>query len=101
MSEELVQLTRDLWMWCLERKFHMHGQNLPGNLNIVADKESRFILDRSDWKLDMNIFTRIDETFDSLEVNLCIQTNTTNAITISAGGQIPLQRQQMHSSRIG
>ena len=101
MSEELLQLPRDLWMWCLKRNLHIHGQHLPGNLNIVADKESRFILDRSDWKLDMNIFTRIDETFSSLEVNLCIQTNTTNAITISAGGQIPLQRQQMHSFRIG
>ena len=66
MFEELVQLTRDLWMWCLERNIHIHVHHLLGNLNIVADRESRSIQDRSDWKLDMNIFKRIDKTFSRL-----------------------------------
>ena len=48
VSEELVQLTRDLLMWCLERNIHIHAQHLPGNVNIVADRELRSIRDRSD-----------------------------------------------------
>ena len=70
VSEELVHLTRDLWMWCLKRNIHIHAQHLPGRLNTVADRESKSIRDRSDWKLDVNIFRRIDEIFGPLEVDL-------------------------------
>jgi hypothetical protein len=47
-------------MWCLERNIHIHGQHLPGVLNTEADRESRSMMDRSDWKLDRYIFRRID-----------------------------------------
>ena len=29
VSKELVSLTRDLWMWCLERNIHIQAQYLP------------------------------------------------------------------------
>ena len=52
VSEQLVHLTRNLWMWCLERNIHIHAQHLPGSLNTVADMESRSVQDWSDWMLD-------------------------------------------------
>ena len=70
VSEQLVHLTRDLWMWCLERNIHIQAQYLPGSLNTVADRESRSMRDRSDWMLDGSIFKRINLLFSPLEVDL-------------------------------
>ena len=33
-------LTKDLWMWCLERNIHITAQHLPGIQNTIADAES-------------------------------------------------------------
>ena len=52
ISKERVALTRDQWMWCLERNIHIQAQCLPGILNQVSDMESMSMTDRSDWKLD-------------------------------------------------
>ena len=30
VSKELISLTRDLWMWCLQRNIHIQAQYLPG-----------------------------------------------------------------------
>ena len=38
-SKELVTLTRDLCMWCLERNIHITAVHLPGVLNTIADTE--------------------------------------------------------------
>ena len=73
ISKELVSLTRDQWMWCLERNIHIQAQHLPGVLNQVADMESRSMTDRSDWKLDCLIFLEINRCYRSGPV--CIQTN--------------------------
>ena len=70
VSRELVSLTRDLWMWCLERNIHIQAQHLPGVLNRTADWESRSMRDRSDWKLDQQIFLGIEEHYGPLEVDL-------------------------------
>ena len=50
VSKTLVTLTRDLWMWCLERNIHIQAQHLPGVLNYRVDTESRTLKDRSDWR---------------------------------------------------
>ena len=70
VSKELVSLTRDLWMWCLERNIHIQAQYLPGILNHSADMESRSMKDRSDWKLDRQTFVKINEHYGPLEVDL-------------------------------
>ena len=70
VSKELVALTRDLWMWCLERNIHIQAQHLPGVLNQVADMESRSMRDRSDWKLDHRIFLKVNRRYGPLEVDL-------------------------------
>ena len=72
VSKELVSLTRDLWMWCLERNIHIQAQHLPGVdlLNHRADAESRSMKDRSDWKLNQQTFRKINELYGPLEVDL-------------------------------
>ena len=70
VSKDLVSLTRDLWMWCLERNIHIEAQHLPGVLNCVADSESRHMKDQSDWKLDQETFMKINQRFGPLEVDM-------------------------------
>ena len=63
ISKDLIVLTRDLWMWCLERNIHIQAQYLPGVMNQVADMESRSMKDRSDWKLDRSVFLKINKRY--------------------------------------
>ena len=99
VSKELVSLTQDLWMWCLERNIHIQAQYLPEILNHSADMESRSMKDRSDWKLDRQTFVKINERYGPLEVDLFASRLT--AVATSVGSQIRLQRQQMHSFKTG
>ena len=70
VSKQLVTLSRELWMWCLERNIHIQAQYLPGAMNLTADRESRCMRDRSDWKLDHQTFGRINERYGPLEVDM-------------------------------
>ena len=70
ISKDLIVLTRDLWMWCLERNIHIQAQYLPGVMNQVADMESRSMKDRSDWKLDRSVFLKINKRYGPVEVDL-------------------------------
>ena len=40
VSKELLVLTRNLWMWCLERNIQITAQHLLGKENQIADEES-------------------------------------------------------------
>ena len=46
VSQELNQLTKDLWLWCLDRNITLHATHLQ---NVTADEESRVMKDRTDW----------------------------------------------------
>ena len=70
VSRDLVGLTKNLWMWCLERNIHITAQHLPGSQNTIADAESRSQTDRTDWKLSPQLFHKIQQTFGPLEVDL-------------------------------
>jgi len=72
VSRELVNLMKDLWMWCLERNIHITAQHLPGTQNTTTDAESQLQTDRTDWKLSPLIFHRIQETFGPLEMDLFV-----------------------------
>ena len=93
ISQDLVELTKNLWIWCLERNIHITAQHLPGLLNTIADAESRTLRDRTDWKLNPVIFHMIDQLWGPLEVDLFASRLSTQCQR--------LQKQQIHSSRHG
>ena len=70
VSKTLVTLTKELWMWCLERNIHIQAQHLPGVLNCRADMESRSLKDHSDWSLDRETFIKINELYGPIEMDL-------------------------------
>ena len=51
-----LSLSRDLWQWCLQRQIRVSATHIPGILNVTADRESRFHLDSSDWKICPAVF---------------------------------------------
>ena len=57
-------------MWCLERNIHITAQCLPGIQNTIAHAESRTIVGWFDWKLNLNLYRRIDHLFGPIEVDL-------------------------------
>ena len=69
-SKELVILTREQWVWCLERSIHITAVHLPGVLNTIANTESREMLDRTDWKLNPMIFQKFNNCSGPLEMDL-------------------------------
>ena len=69
-SKELVALTKDLWMWCLERNIQITAVHLPGVLNTIADTDSRQMLDRTDWKLNPMIFQSINNLYGPIDMDL-------------------------------
>ena len=70
VSKELVDLAKNLWMWCLERNINITAQHLPGIQNHIADAESRTMVDRSDWKLNPILFRKIVQYYGPIEVDL-------------------------------
>ena len=70
VSAQATKLARQLWMWCLQRDILLTAQHLPGKENVIADKESRTMKDRSDWTLNPVIFHRIQKHFPYLENDL-------------------------------
>ena len=60
-SHRLCQLALDLWMWCVDRNITLHVEHLPGNLNVITDFESRYMSDSSDWQLDTEIFSHLQQ----------------------------------------
>ena len=48
----------------------LQAEHLPGNLNIVADMESRTAKDRCDWMINPIVFQQIQHSLGPLEIDL-------------------------------
>ena len=70
VSPELNRLTKELWLWCLDRNITLEATHLPGVKNCTADKESRVMLDRSNWMLCPRIFSKVNHKTGPLQVDL-------------------------------
>ena len=69
-SHRLCQLALDLWMWCVDRNITLHAEHLPGKLNVIVDFESRHMSDSSDWQLDTEIFSHLQQIHGPFSVDL-------------------------------
>ena len=70
VSPKLNHLTKELWLWCLDRNIILQASHLAGVLNVTADEESRVMKDRSDWMLCPQIFRDINRHTGPLQVDL-------------------------------
>ena len=63
-------LTRDMWLWCIDKGIWLSAVHLPGSQNIQADRASRIFHDQTEWKLDEDNFHRITSQLIKPEVDL-------------------------------
>ena len=61
----------------MNRDITLVAEHLPGVLNTIADQESQVMRDRSDWMLNPRIFSKIQQKWGPLEVDMFASRLTT------------------------
>ena len=69
-SQKLCKLAITVWTWCTSQNITLTAEHLPGDLNVMADQESRLVRDRCDWMLNPHVFQKIQENMGLLEIDL-------------------------------
>lgn len=64
------KMSRDIWQWCISRNIWVSAAHVPGRLNTIADERSRKFNDRTEWKLNRQVFDRIVSHFGVPEIDL-------------------------------
>ena len=60
----------DLWEWCNRNGVWITCSHIPGRLNVEADRASRVINDRNEWKLNKDTFKDICEVLGMPDIDL-------------------------------
>ena len=55
-SKLLCELALALQEWCIQRNLFLVSEHLPGQQNVLADRESRNLRDRCDWMTNPQMF---------------------------------------------
>ena len=56
-KRRLHEVTREIWIWALERNIWLSAAHIPGKENVEADLESRsFPCSKSEWCLKDEVF---------------------------------------------
>ncbi|XP_046573530.1 uncharacterized protein LOC124281640 [Haliotis rubra] len=69
-SVSLLQVTKQIWGFCLQNRMFSTAVYLPGVENIHADWESRHFNDSSDWMLNPNIFAQCNQILGPFSMDL-------------------------------
>ena len=69
-SSQLLNISKEIWKYLLDKQITITAEYLPSKLNIRADWESRNCRDMSDWKLDWRIFQKITRVRGFPEIDL-------------------------------
>ena len=56
-SLRLTNIAKAIAKWCEERNIAIIAVHVAGKLNLIADEQSRYKSDCSDWKLDQVLFS--------------------------------------------
>ena len=62
--------TRDIWLWCIERRIWLSAAHIPGVLNVEADRESRIFSDQTEWRLDTLVFEAVTDRLGLPNIDL-------------------------------
>ena len=63
-------ITRDIWLWCLERHNFVSAVHIPGSTYIEAEFESRVDRHEIEWRLDERVFQSIVRKLGGCDVDL-------------------------------
>ncbi|KAG1133897.1 hypothetical protein G6F38_013197 [Rhizopus arrhizus] len=69
-SLSLMTLAIDLWKYCLKHQIHLTAQHIPGVENNIADRESRKIFYKNQWRIHPTAFQTLQQQFGFHDVDL-------------------------------
>ena len=69
-SLECHEISKNIWLWAIDRSNYISAEHLPGSQNTIADKASRVFDKNTEWELDNKVFTKIEKTFGPLTIDL-------------------------------
>ena len=69
-STVLCDLVLEIWKWCLQSQITLQAEHLLGQLNVVADLESRSLKDWWDWLFNPAVFQQIHHSLGLLHIDL-------------------------------
>lgn len=70
-KQDLNDLTRHVWLWCIKRNITLSVYHIPGKMNSHADSLSRQKLNSDmEWHLNRTIFNKIMENYGNCTVDL-------------------------------
>ena len=64
------KLANSIWEFCQQRNLWITAAHLPGQLNTLADEKSRIFDDKTEWKLNAQVFQQIVGKFVTPEIDL-------------------------------
>lgn len=59
----LLEIVKQVWLWCSDRKMFVTAVHIPGKDNIGPDNLSRIFNDSSEWKLKEAVFKKVCSHF--------------------------------------
>lgn len=64
-------ITREIFMWCIDRELTLSISHLPGKLNTEADKASReFHSSNTEWSLDQTAFNELKSKLGEPDIDM-------------------------------
>ena len=69
-SPSCNQITQELWVWCANQGIWLSAAHIPGEENVLADKESRAKRSDTEWKLNTELFDCIVTIWGTFSVDL-------------------------------
>ena len=71
VKPKLMNVTRQIFLWALERDLIISAEYLPGRLNQVADAESRCVDNTdSEWMLESDVFRKLCTRFGQPDIDI-------------------------------
>ena len=68
-------ITRKIWLWCLEHNVYIVAAHIPGVENKIADEESRKDRCSGEWSLNTDVFKCVQTVFGPFYVDLFASRN--------------------------
>ena len=69
-STRCNSITRQIWLWAIDKQLWLSAAHCPGVLNVKADAASRLFNDNTEWMLKRSLFRRICTHFGTPSIDL-------------------------------
>ena len=69
-SMKCHRITREIWLWAIDKHNHLSAEHLPGTENVQADRASRVFDDNTEWEIPSKIFDKLVHSFGEFDIDL-------------------------------